>query len=59
MRKSFTTTIEESIQQDFKQSCASNDIGMNDVLEALMKFYIDGKLKIERKVEYSVNHLND
>ncbi len=49
-RKSFTTTIEEEIQNEFKEKCKSNGEKMNDVLEAFMNEYIAGKYKL--KVSY-------
>ncbi len=60
MRKSFTTTIEESIQNEFRKTCISNDIGMNDILEALMEAYIKGHLEVKKvvKTEYSVSPID-
>lgn len=54
MRKQFTTTIEEDIQSDFKAACKNNNNAMNDVLEAFMKSYIDGKFDIEKKTTYEL-----
>ncbi|WP_181952785.1 hypothetical protein [Clostridium butyricum] len=49
MRKSFTTTIEENIQKNFKLSCVQNDVNMNDILEDLMKRYTSGDIKVDSK----------
>lgn len=46
-RKTFTTTIEEAIQKDFKIACVQKGMKMNDVLEAFMKSYIDGEYDVE------------
>lgn len=46
-RKTFTTTIEETVQKDFKLACVQNDVKMNDVLETFMKSYIDGEFVLE------------
>lgn len=46
-RKTFTTTIEENIQKDFKLECVKNEVKMNDVLEAFMKAYSDSEFKVE------------
>lgn len=46
-RKTFTTTIEETIQKDFKIACVQNEVKMNDVLEAFMKSYINGEFTLE------------
>lgn len=58
MRKQFTTTIEESIQNKFRDTCSSNEVSMNVVLEALMDAYIKGQLQIEKQIKYSVSNLN-
>lgn len=50
MRKSFTTTIEETIQNDFKVKCKENNDKMNDILEAFMRAYINGDVKLEQTV---------
>ena len=52
MRRTFTTTIEENIQKDFKAKCKENGDKMNDVLEAVMKEYINNKFELE--VEYKL-----
>lgn len=46
-RKTFTTTIDEEVQKDFKTTCIRNDVKMNDVLEAFMKAYSNGEFKVE------------
>lgn len=46
-RKTFTTTIEETVQKNFKVSCIENEVKMNDVLEAFMKAYSNGEFKVE------------
>ena len=55
MRKTFTTTIEEDIQKDFKKACAKNKVKMNDVLEAFMKSYIAGELEVEMELKFKSN----
>lgn len=50
MRKSFTTTIEESIQNEFKAKCKENGDKMNDILEAFMRSYIKDEIKLEQTV---------
>lgn len=47
MRKAFTTSIEESISNKFKASCASEGLQMNKVLELFMQAYSDGKFRVE------------
>lgn len=53
-RKQFTTTIEESIQKDFKEKCLNNGDKMNDVLEAFMESYINGDFEIQKEVKFSL-----
>lgn len=45
-RKTFTTTIEGTLQNEFKASCALNGMPMNEVLELFMKGYINGDFKV-------------
>lgn len=51
-RKTFTTTIDETTQKEFKIACINNENKMNDVIEAFMNDYIAGKYKLE--VEYKI-----
>jgi regulator of PEP synthase PpsR (kinase-PPPase family) len=47
LRKTFTTTIEEKIQNDFRETCSKKNVKMNDVLEAFMKSFISGEFEVE------------
>ena len=47
VRKTFTTTIDEDIQKNFKITCVKNEVKMNDVLEAFMKAYSAGEFSLE------------
>lgn len=49
MRKPFSTTIEETTQDEFKKQCSekNSNLSMNTVLEALMEGYNKGDIKIE------------
>ena len=57
MKKSFTTTIEDTLQDRFKDICKENNLKMNEVIEALMQAYIDGVFKVE--TSYSVKIVKD
>lgn len=48
MKKPFNTSIEETVQKEFKQRCrqSSPELPMNTVLEILMDGYNKGKFKI-------------
>lgn len=47
MKKAFTTSIEETISNNFKANCAKNGLQMNKVLEMFMEAYNAGKFKVE------------
>ncbi|WP_154698216.1 hypothetical protein [Clostridium botulinum] len=55
VRKSFTTTIDAELQQQFKEKCSINKDKMNDVLETFMKAYINDEIKLE--VQYKLNKI--
>lgn len=48
MRKPFNTSIEETVQKEFKRNCkfSEPELPMNVVLEILMDGYNKGKFKI-------------
>lgn len=54
LRKAFATSIEESIQNDFKSACAKNGLQMNNVLEIFMRAYSDGRFKVELEYESEI-----
>jgi hypothetical protein len=43
-KPSFTTTIERELQEKFKAECAIKGVKMNEIIEAFMKGFINGKL---------------
>lgn len=55
-KKSFTTTIDTKLQEDFKKACKENNDKMNVVLEAFMEGYVSGELAVEKEVKYSVKN---
>lgn len=46
MRKTFATSIDETIQADFKQACDEYGVKMNQVLEAFMNQFCAGEFEI-------------
>lgn len=54
MRKAFTTSIEESIQNSFKSTCAQRGLPMNTIMELFMRAYSDGRFKIELEYESKI-----
>lgn len=49
-RKTFTTTIDKSLQNKFKAKCAENGIKMNDLLEVFMQMYVNEKFELVLKL---------
>lgn len=49
-RKTFTTTIDESLQNKFKAKCAENGIKMNELLEVFMDMYANDKFELILKL---------
>jgi hypothetical protein len=54
MRTSFATTIEEDIQNKFKEACKKQDIKMNEALETMMLMVIEGTMKFRKKTSIEV-----
>lgn len=57
-KKQFTTTIDEGIQQNFREKCSINNYKMNDVLEALMDSYSKDEFLVEKKINFVVKKTN-
>lgn len=55
MRKAFTTSIEESISNEFKANCAKKGLQMNKVLELFMEAYNAGKFKVEMNSHFDTS----
>lgn len=53
-RKTFATTIDETLQDEFKQACKNKNIKMNETLEAIMKAFIIGDINVETETTYKV-----
>ncbi|EHK2386719.1 hypothetical protein KCL52_000068 [Clostridium perfringens] len=49
MKKSFTTTIEENTQNDFRKACKKNSVTMSEVLEVFMTEYANDGFRLETK----------
>jgi len=49
-RKTFTTTIDKTLQNKFKAKCAESGIKMNDLLETFMQMYVDEKFEMVLKL---------
>lgn len=57
-RRNFGTPIDEDLQLDFKRACKERGFKQNEVVEALMQGFVDGKIKIVKKVMYDVQQEN-
>jgi hypothetical protein len=53
-RKTFATTVEETLQNGFKKKCKDKDIKMNEALEALIQAFITDQIDIEVNTSYTV-----
>lgn len=53
-RKNFATPVEESIQNDFKIECKKQGYRQNEVIEALMTGFVNGEIKVEKKISYKI-----
>ena len=60
MRKPFATTIEESVQESFRQFCKDNKQygSMNDVLEKLMQAVTSGEITIQTTFRFTSGQQN-
>lgn len=47
LRKPFATSIDEDIQNEFKELCKTNDIKINDAIELLMTACNKGDINIK------------
>lgn len=56
-RKTFATTVEETLQDDFKKACKDKDIKMNEALEALMYAFVSNEINIEVNTSYKVTSI--
>jgi hypothetical protein len=56
-RKTFATTVEETLQDDFKTACKEKDIKINEALEALMQAFISKEIDIEVNTSYKVTSI--
>jgi len=61
-RKTFATTIDETLTTDFKKACKENNQKLNEVIEAMMQAYInkdiDVKVSVETVTSYNVTVKN-
>lgn len=57
-RKNFGSPVEEKLQERFKEVCKQQGFKQNEVVEALMQGYVDGKIQISKKVTYEIRQEN-
>lgn len=57
-RKNFGSPVEEKLQERFKEVCKQQGLKQNEVVEALMQGYVDGKIQISKKVTYEIRQEN-
>ena len=54
-RKNFGSPVEEKLQDEFKEVCKQQGFKQNEVIEALMQGYVDGKIQISKKLIYEIH----
>lgn len=54
-RKNFGSPVEEKLQDEFKEVCKQQGFKQNEVIEALMQGFVDGKIQISKKVIYEIH----
>lgn len=57
-RKNFGSPVEEKLQEEFKEFCKQQGLKQNEVIEALMQGYVDGKIQISKKLIYEIKQEN-
>lgn len=57
-KKNFGAPVEEKLQSDFKETCKQNGLKQNEVLEAMMQGYVEGKIKVRKKIVYEIHQEN-
>lgn len=55
-RKTFSTTIEETITAAFKEKCDADKIAYNDMLEMLMNLYLTDQISFKRSLVVNINN---
>lgn len=53
-RRTFTVSIDKSLQDSFREKCKNDGIKYNEVIEALLQAYINGTVKVNVKTTYTV-----
>jgi hypothetical protein len=48
-KPSFTTTIDKELQEKFKSTCALKSLKMNEVIEACMRYFVEGTMEYDSK----------
>lgn len=51
VRKTFATTIDETLTKEFRTACKENNQKLNEVIEAMMQAYINKDIEVNVSVE--------
>lgn len=54
-RKPFGTPVDVDIRNLFKAECKKQGFEMNEAIEILMKGFISGDIRIEKKISYEIH----
>ena len=55
-RKTMSIQIEESLQDAFKEKCKNEKLKYSDVAEALLQYYVDGKICVQVETKYKLSY---
>ena len=55
VRKTFATPVDENLQDAFKAECKKQGYKMNEVIEILMKGFVNGDIQIKREISYKIH----
>lgn len=54
-RKTFATPVDEDLQDAFKAECKNQGYKMNEVIEILMKGFVNGDIQIQKEISYKIH----
>jgi hypothetical protein len=55
-KKPFSTQVDETISNLFRQKCKQNGESVTDVTEALLYLYANDKIQLEKRVTYDIKN---
>lgn len=53
-RKAMSIQVDDSLQDNFREKCKSENLKYSEVAEALFQAYVDGRINVEIETKYKV-----